>query len=106
MNYGSNWKIAKSYGAIVSETPYDGLPTGGMGYDDPKAVESYGGYLVAESIPETLRPIISAAPDLLASLIEFYNDLLKRATFGINDEERAMLARAEAAIIKAREGQR
>lgn len=52
------WKRSESaYGAVVSDTP--------TGYDDPENVAAYGGYLVAESIPNHLAPLVAAAPELL-----------------------------------------
>lgn len=46
--------------------------------------------------------LFGAAPDLLASLVEFRDHLVRGARFGINDDERAMLVRADVAIAKAK----
>lgn len=45
---------------------------------------------------------VNAHDGLLASLEEFRAHLLKHATLGINDEERAMLIRSDAAVKKAK----
>lgn len=45
--------------------------------------------------------LIAAAPDLYASLREFVAHLEKQATYGLNDDEKAMLRRADAALAKA-----
>jgi hypothetical protein len=56
-----NWSLSPSASdAVVSDTP--------TGHDNPGTVEYYGGHLVAESIPTTLRPLVTAAPKLLAAL--------------------------------------
>lgn len=50
------------YGHIVCDTP-----TGDehSGHDE---IAYYSGYLVAESVPETERPLLAAAPELLSAL--------------------------------------
>ncbi len=46
--------------------------------------------------------LIAAAPDLFVSLNEMVAELLAHASLGLNDDEVAMLKRAEAAIAKAK----
>ena len=47
-------------GAIVCETKFSER------WSDPQNVESYGGYLVAESVPPEAMPLILRAPQLEA----------------------------------------
>lgn len=53
------WRIGKVASAIVADTPPDDMRSA----DED---EYYGGHLVAESIQVRDRPLICAAPDLLA----------------------------------------
>ncbi|HEU4731726.1 MAG TPA: hypothetical protein VFT22_27710 [Kofleriaceae bacterium] len=53
------WRICGTYSAIVADVA--------SGYDDPENVTAYGGHLIAESVKPHNRPIIAAAPDLLAA---------------------------------------
>jgi len=48
--------------------------------------------------------LIAAAPDLLTALEEMTADLISHASLGLNENEVAMLRRAEAAIAKAKGG--
>lgn len=55
------WKVTpgnNTYGSVVSEVEHEGCHT------DPRDVEAYGGYLIAESIREPNRSLIAASPDL------------------------------------------
>lgn len=53
------------YGSIVSSQP-----TGNPSADDPRNVEAYGGYLVAESVLPNNLGIITAAPEMFDLLTE------------------------------------
>lgn len=84
-----NWQIGKTGGTVITDCP-EGF-TATTGHD---ATESYGGYLIAESI---LKPadahLIAAAPDLLRAL----EDLTL-----VSYLSSPLLDRAEKAIMKAR----
>ena len=54
-----------------------------------------------EEEAEAIRDTLNAAPELLASLQEMVAELLAHASLGLNEEEVAMLRRAEAVIAKA-----
>lgn len=55
------WRIGKCHGAVVADVPVN------AGLDNDHA-EVYGGHLIAESIAVCNRPLIAAAPEMLAAL--------------------------------------
>lgn len=57
------WRQGKSRSEVVSETP---SPDQLNGADD---LEHYNGYLVAESVPPSLVPLIAAAPKMASLLL-------------------------------------
>lgn len=88
------WRDGKWGASVVSDTPIAG------GINGSDAVESYGGYLIAESISECNKSLIVAAPELLESL----SNLVGLARLGAANLSKyhAALAHAEAVIAKAR----
>lgn len=62
------WRIGKNYGGIVADHPIEG---GVMGTED---VDAYGGYLIAETVAPCNKPIIAAAPQMLALLKKYAAD--------------------------------
>lgn len=68
------WKAGECGGSVVSETPCAACHQDGKtGHAD---TAYYGGYLVAESVPPELIPMITAAPDMLEALKAAGNALL------------------------------
>ena len=55
------WRPAKSYRALVSDSP--------SGYDDAESVNAYGGHMVCESVQGHNRRLIAMSPDLARALI-------------------------------------
>lgn len=54
---------------------------------------------------ERFRRLFAAAPELLASLREMVAAMLAHASLGLNEQEAAMLQRADAALRKAEVGE-
>lgn len=63
------WRLGKISDTVVSDTPVAGR----LDMTESERGE-YGGFLVAESIPPSLRPLIAAAPEMLMVLqcLEIY----------------------------------
>lgn len=59
---GGTWKKGKAFGSIVTDK-YEGVEAA----YSPETLETYGGYVIAESVSERNMPILLAAPDLLAA---------------------------------------
>lgn len=62
MNTPGPWRDGGLGNAIVSDSPVEN----GIGGSDD--VAAYGGHLICESVSACNRPIIKAAPDMLAAL--------------------------------------
>lgn len=91
------WKAGKNGGCVVSDV----LPTrtSYSAKDFESEKEYYGGYLIAESIPDTEKlNLIIAAPDLLEALTQ----IIPYASEWINDNHLVM-QKAKQAIKKATE---
>ena len=99
------WKKGKWGGAIVSDTPL-----GDKDLDAAEHVESYGGYLVCESVPPKHRSLIVAAPQLLEALEELKQTVIDTLLPNIKGEgwlaeQTSVLAvfhKVDAAIAEAR----
>lgn len=92
---GGNWKSGKCFDSVVTDAEFvrDGDLANGHGN-----VEHYGGLLIAESIAAHNKPVIMAAPELLAALREIvpaYDDARAQ------QHGHEILMRARAAIAKA-----
>ena len=91
------WREGKWGGSVVSDTPIqEGVP----GSED---VDYYGGYLIGDSIAVCNRPIIIAAPDMLAALTELLAQVDQRCGGRIEGTSSLVTAcnAARAAIAKA-----
>lgn len=95
------WRIGKAHGAVVADVPVHACL-------DNDHVEAYGGHLIAESIAVCNRPLIAAAPDLLAAL-EAEEEWRAREEAGALDPEwdydTMVASKRRAAIAKARGAQ-
>lgn len=89
------------YGAIVADT----LPAGRHYSPGAEASEvaAYGGYLVAESVQPQDRPIIVAAPDLLAACESVLANMAPLIQAG--DPLGLESARVLSAVIRAAHGE-
>lgn len=87
------WRPGNWGASVVSDSPVE------CGINGSDAIESYGGHLIAESISECNRPLILAAPDLLEALELLIGKAYKQ---NFNDSYPEILAKAEAALAKAR----
>lgn len=76
-------------GSVVSDTLATGALSGSV------ALDYYGGNLIAESVAQENIPLIAAAPDLLAALIDLF-DAVDRCelTPEAMDAARAAIAKA------------
>ncbi len=88
---------ANIYGAVVSDVKPSGHER--TPAEDAAEVEAYGGYLIAESIAPQDRPIIAAAPRLLAALRDLVNEII--AYGGAEDAIAGAFQDAQAAIAQA-----
>ncbi|HET6499041.1 MAG TPA: hypothetical protein VFH17_08335 [Coriobacteriia bacterium] len=103
---GGTWRPStKSGGAIVSDIVLD-EPYLNTGHNE---TEYYGGHLIAESVRANNRPIIAAAPEMLATL-DAVRDHLWARLCDMNITDRAdhpvarLYLRVEAAVELARHG--
>lgn len=62
-HYPAPWIDGKPSDAIVAKYPPEG-------YDNTQLIEDYGGYLIAETVAPCNKPLIKAAPDMYAKLVE------------------------------------
>lgn len=97
MSKWGNWSQGKDYGAIVSDQP--------TGHDDHRNFMAYGGFLVCESIPKRMQPILLAAPDLYDACCLMMTAFLKYGTqiedlFGHDEEFNKALASMALAVNK------
>ena len=92
---------ANIYGAVVSDVKPSGHERR-TPEEDAAEVEAYGGYLIAESIAPQDRPIIAAAPALLAVLQDVAT-FFEHTDAPLGKRARAVIAQAAAGI--ARTGQ-
>ena len=90
------WSKGKTGGAVVSDVPHTELSIS-TGHGD---IEYYGGYLVAESIPEQYINLISAAPDLLDACKQIHRAIWAKGSSALFGEESKKLKEA----IKKAEG--
>ncbi|MCE7039173.1 hypothetical protein [Dyadobacter sp. CY312] len=77
------WKVSKVGSAVVACSTPDN-PIGGRHHLDHS--DHYGGYLVAESIPDKDASLIAAAPDLLKVAID-YLEMRDRLLHTMHDTE-------------------
>lgn len=88
------WRYGKDGGSIVADSPVDGYK------QTPEETEYYGGYVVCETVGPCNKPLIAAAPELLAACKEAceYYEMIKKATgvtHGVLVTLRAAIAKAE-----------
>ncbi len=95
------WVVEESKWCGHDDCPYDHVKLTIVGGPAQLPIVSRDTYDHDLATARADAGLIAAAPDLLASLIEFRDSLISHAKFGLNDAEVAMLKRADAAIAKA-----